>query len=200
MVLFSVLTIHSSEVVARGGILIWQGESEKIGFANYSRPPLLLRGGYMFIHIGDLVQRYNHIHDYTEWQSTNNHYWSHVKTLFRTCKYCPKDEYKLIEINCPQLKIRGEYCNWCKPYAKYLEERLEKMEIICDNEPMKKVKKGRPLKLAENMAVVLEHELYGKSFREIAEKNNWKDHKTAWMKYQRGLPFINLRKVKEAVG
>lgn len=56
------------------------------------------------------------------------------------------------------------------------------------------------MKLAENMAVVLDHELYGTSFRDIAAKNKWKNSKTAWMKYKRGLPFINLQKVKEAVG
>lgn len=157
----------------------------------------------MFLSIGQLIRQHNHAHEYTEWQVTNEHPWSHVRTLYRTCKWCNKDNYKLIEILCPQFKKKGEYCYWCLPYVKYWNERLEEMEIVCDTEAMQNTKlkvNGRRQLLVRNIAIALEHDLYGKSFRELGSKYKLKNPKTVMMIYRRAQKFINQEAVREAVG
>lgn len=73
-----------------------------------------------------------HTHSWSEWMQTNNHYWSHAKTVYRACNTCAKDEYRLVELLCPQYKIKKQYCHWCAPYAEEWQKQLNR--LIFDGE------------------------------------------------------------------
>ena len=49
---------------------------------------------------------------------------------------------------CPTKKRTGEYCHWCKGYAKQWEAHFDKVQVICDNRVMNKG--GRPIKKERN--------------------------------------------------
>lgn len=62
-------------------------------------------------------------------------------------------------------------------------------------------KNGRPAKLARNIAMAIEYEFYpGTTIRSIGAKHGIKDPKTAWEAVNIGRRYINLEKIKEAVG
>lgn len=90
-----------------------------------------------------------HIHDLTLWERGFKHSWKHYIEAERHCRKCNYKEYQLLELFCPTFKRTGEYCFWCRPYAKIWQNHFDKLQIVCDNEPMKKA--GRPARLERNM-------------------------------------------------
>ena len=149
-----------------------------------------------------------HHHRWTEWVESyaNKHPWSHAKTLDRYCHDCGEREYKILELLCPKQKKTGEYCHWCKGYAKEWDGRsidYPQHEAYDDSmeQEKRKAKMGRPSKLARNIAMAIEYEFYPKlGVRGVGAKYGLKDPRTAWEGINIGRRYINLEKVKEAVG
>jgi hypothetical protein len=155
----------------------------------------------MFIHIGKLLESYTHQHTWTEWEKERPHYWSHVECLVQYCKKCGESQYRLLSLHCPQFKIKGEYCYWCKGWGKIWEGRLEKTEVLCNDDDMKKrTKKGRPFELlARNLAIALEIDLNQKTLRQVADEYKFKDHSSVRQIHDRMQEFLNVDKIREAV-
>lgn len=130
----------------------------------------------MFLSIKEIL----HEHDFGEWIETNKHAWSHAKTLYRTCKTCYEDEYRLIELNCPQYKIKGKNCHWCERYEEEWQRRLKNMTfdgvldagaIVTYNQLMKQIKKGvTPETMVDRNKELYKFILEGHTFAQAGEK------------------------------
>lgn len=144
-----------------------------------------------------------HQHEWSEWHEIK-HYWGHTKEIEHYCKKCGYREYKLLNLLCPQLKIKGEYCHWCKKYAEIWEKRdIDFTQQVGYDAYMKtekrKLKIGRPPKLERNIAMALEQRFYGFTYDDLAKKYKM-NKRTAWEAVQIGEKYIDLEKVKKAVG
>ena len=77
---------------------------------------------------------------------------------------------------CPTKKRTGEYCYWCRGYAKQWEAHFDKIKVMCDNEAyenymeaIKKRRRGMPAKVERNIEMYgLRNE--GWSMPELAKK------------------------------
>lgn len=72
-------------------------------------------------------------------------------------------------LHCPQKKIKGEYCYWCKDWGKEWDERLVFIDKTCYDTPMETTKKpmGRPIDM-ESLKKAVEYREKGLGLLEVA--------------------------------
>lgn len=160
----------------------------------------------MFISISEAIKKRYHTHEWSAWERQKPHYWEHAEWNVRYCRTCPEKEYSLIYLHCPQKKIKGEYCGWCKGWGEVWDKGLDKMSVVGNNdaEHMKKTgkpRRGRPPMLARNIAMAIEYEFHPEwSVRQVGKRHDIPDPKTAWTAINIGRRYINMEAIKEAVG
>lgn len=151
-----------------------------------------------------------HKHEWGEWYDShwNKHAWAHTRTMIRMCHSCHQKEEEVLELHCREFIRKGVYCRECAPYASaWILRTIDFSQQYIDNDNMKspalklKGKKGRPSMLARNIAMAIEYEFYPQmSMRDIGLKYEIKDVKTVFTGIANGRKYINMAKVKEAVG
>lgn len=120
-----------------------------------------------------------HRHTWTEWQPAhhNSHIWSHTKEIYKYCRKCGEREYKLLEIFCPNLKRKGEYCHNCLPYVLEIEKRRQSLTfelsrgIINDMQKTKLEYEYLP-KVERNRKICELYHEQGKTLSEISKMFN----------------------------
>lgn len=72
-------------------------------------------------------------------------------------------------LHCPQKKIKGEYCYWCKDWGKEWDEKLVFVDKTCYDVPMETTKKpmGRPIDM-ESLKKAVEYRSKGLGLLEVA--------------------------------
>ena len=73
-------------------------------------------------------------------------------------------------LHCPQKKIKGEYCYWCKDWGKEWDKRLVIIDKSCYDTSMETIEKkpmGRPIDM-ESLKKAVEYRSKGLGLLEVA--------------------------------